>query len=272
MPGEAAEALTSVALICYHEERLDHSSRNGPFPRKEPDSVHMPAGDELELLCFWADRALRCCFAPNCPFLQVHAQRVAKLKFLLQRSSVYSQIMGEKMDRERKERAARAARKAAKLEAKETAEVDGKEGDGGKIRKGIAKGIVPGRSTRAGEAGAKEAKENAAAPSGRGTRSSGQKRKNDEEYDLGTYLGETDLSAVTEASESARKKAKSDAPVANGASSAANGRPDSPKHREQPALVTGAHMRDYQLDGLEWLVSLYENGLNGILADEMGLG
>lgn len=40
----------------------------------------------------------------------------------------------------------------------------------------------------------------------------------------------------------------------------------------QPALVTGGTMRSYQLEGLEWLISLYENGLNGILADEMGLG
>lgn len=31
-------------------------------------------------------------------------------------------------------------------------------------------------------------------------------------------------------------------------------------------------LRDYQLDGLQWLKVLYENGLNGILADEMGLG
>lgn len=31
-------------------------------------------------------------------------------------------------------------------------------------------------------------------------------------------------------------------------------------------------MRDYQVQGLNWLVSLYENGINGILADEMGLG
>ena len=28
-------------------------------------------------------------------------------------------------------------------------------------------------------------------------------------------------------------------------------------------------MRDYQLQGLNWLISLYENGINGILADEM---
>lgn len=43
-------------------------------------------------------------------------------------------------------------------------------------------------------------------------------------------------------------------------------------HVTQPALVTGGTLKSYQLEGLEWLVSLYENGLNGILADEMGLG
>ncbi|CAK1361083.1 Lymphoid-specific helicase [Cercospora beticola] len=41
---------------------------------------------------------------------------------------------------------------------------------------------------------------------------------------------------------------------------------------KQPELVTGGLMRTYQLEGLDWLTSLYENGLNGILADEMGLG
>ena len=41
---------------------------------------------------------------------------------------------------------------------------------------------------------------------------------------------------------------------------------------EQPRLVTGATMKSYQISGMEWLISLYENGLNGILADEMGLG
>mmetsp|Transcript_5507 Transcript_5507/g.23392 ORF Transcript_5507/g.23392 Transcript_5507/m.23392 type:complete len:321 (-) Transcript_5507:1574-2536(-) len=40
----------------------------------------------------------------------------------------------------------------------------------------------------------------------------------------------------------------------------------------QPKLVSGAKLRDYQLAGVEWMVSLYENGINGILADEMGLG
>lgn len=41
---------------------------------------------------------------------------------------------------------------------------------------------------------------------------------------------------------------------------------------QQPTLVTGGRMRKYQLEGLEWLKTLWMNGLCGILADEMGLG
>ncbi|KAK9815465.1 hypothetical protein WJX72_004092 [[Myrmecia] bisecta] len=41
--------------------------------------------------------------------------------------------------------------------------------------------------------------------------------------------------------------------------------------KELLPLVEG-ELRDYQLKGVKWLVSLYQNGLNGILADQMGLG
>ncbi|RHZ68759.1 hypothetical protein CDV55_102775 [Aspergillus turcosus] len=41
--------------------------------------------------------------------------------------------------------------------------------------------------------------------------------------------------------------------------------------RESPPFIQG-EMRDYQVAGLNWLVSLHENGISGILADEMGLG
>ncbi len=47
---------------------------------------------------------------------------------------------------------------------------------------------------------------------------------------------------------------------------------DEGRDPRQPALVTGAVMRKYQVEGVLWMASLYENGLNGILADEMGLG
>ncbi|OGM44440.1 DNA helicase ino80 [Aspergillus bombycis] len=39
----------------------------------------------------------------------------------------------------------------------------------------------------------------------------------------------------------------------------------------QPSMLT-AKLKEYQLKGLNWLVNLYEQGINGILADEMGLG
>ena len=41
---------------------------------------------------------------------------------------------------------------------------------------------------------------------------------------------------------------------------------------ESPSYITGGKMRDYQIQGLNWQINLYENGINGILADEMGLG
>ncbi|OON14028.1 protein, SNF2 family, partial [Opisthorchis viverrini] len=41
---------------------------------------------------------------------------------------------------------------------------------------------------------------------------------------------------------------------------------------EDPKLIEGAELRDYQRKGISWILTLYENGMNGILADEMGLG
>jgi len=40
----------------------------------------------------------------------------------------------------------------------------------------------------------------------------------------------------------------------------------------QASILVGGTLKEYQVKGLEWMVSLYNNALNGILADEMGLG
>jgi ATP-dependent helicase STH1/SNF2 len=40
----------------------------------------------------------------------------------------------------------------------------------------------------------------------------------------------------------------------------------------QASNLVGGTLKEYQLKGLEWMISLYNNNLNGILADEMGLG
>ncbi|RNA16202.1 chromatin-remodeling complex ATPase chain Iswi isoform X1, partial [Brachionus plicatilis] len=37
-----------------------------------------------------------------------------------------------------------------------------------------------------------------------------------------------------------------------------------------PWYIKNGEMRDYQVRGLNWMISLYMSGLNGILADEMG--
>ncbi|XP_023029619.2 ATP-dependent helicase brm isoform X2 [Leptinotarsa decemlineata] len=41
---------------------------------------------------------------------------------------------------------------------------------------------------------------------------------------------------------------------------------------EQASIMVNGKLKEYQIKGLEWMVSLYNNNLNGILADEMGLG
>lgn len=40
---------------------------------------------------------------------------------------------------------------------------------------------------------------------------------------------------------------------------------------KQPSTLAFGQMRPYQLEGLNWMIRLQENGVNGILADEMGL-
>jgi ATP-dependent DNA helicase len=37
-------------------------------------------------------------------------------------------------------------------------------------------------------------------------------------------------------------------------------------------LLIGGRLKSYQIKGVKWLISLWQNGLNGILADQMGLG
>ncbi|PON67678.1 ATP-dependent DNA helicase DDM [Parasponia andersonii] len=44
------------------------------------------------------------------------------------------------------------------------------------------------------------------------------------------------------------------------------------EQRELVPLLTGGNLKSYQIKGVKWLISLWQNGLNGILADQMGLG
>jgi SWI/SNF-related matrix-associated actin-dependent regulator of chromatin subfamily A member 5 len=50
------------------------------------------------------------------------------------------------------------------------------------------------------------------------------------------------------------------------------GKTRAPRLLTQPRLLQSGSLRDYQLEGVNWLIHLYHSGINGILADEMGLG
>lgn len=41
---------------------------------------------------------------------------------------------------------------------------------------------------------------------------------------------------------------------------------------QQPKCLVGGTMRDYQLEGVTWMMEVCVQGMSGILADEMGLG
>ncbi|KAI8075510.1 SNF2 family N-terminal domain-containing protein [Thamnidium elegans] len=162
----------------------------------------------------------------------VKDQRMKRLKFLLEKSGAYATILGSKLAKQQEQ----AREKAAQLDTVVETQL---EENRGKTRK---------------------------------TRTSNPKRKTtDADYQLTDYLKEDDVKrrkqtdgsvskAIIEEQSVAMKKKKED-PITKPSISA-----------RQPSLVTGGILRDYQLAGVEWLVSLWENGLNGILADEMGLG
>ncbi len=86
---------------------------------------------------------------------------------------------------------------------------------------------------------------------------------------------------MTTAEERATEEAEAGAAGAGGKRKSKGGRAaPKKKHRgDAPPEVTAelcpgftGSLRDYQLKGVKWLISLYQNGLNGILADQMGLG
>ncbi|GAB0094804.1 chromatin-remodeling complex ATPase chain Iswi [Sergentomyia squamirostris] len=67
-----------------------------------------------------------------------------------------------------------------------------------------------------------------------------------------------------------------DSNAAGRATSSKSSAPKEPMHIHKftstPKYIKNGEMRDYQIAGVNWMISLYENGISGILADEMGLG
>ena len=176
----------------------------------------------------------------------VESQRVARLKSLIERSKIYTSILSEKLLKQQ------AAQKASAVK-KEEADLNGNY-------KAKNENVSVKRTRHGGEASAAPVKKRK-----RADNSTTSKKK----YNLADYVG--DAMIPENGGESGDVFADAAAAAENGDEGFTSVTKPSTSTR-QPELITGGHLRDYQLAGLEWLISLYENGLNGILADEMGLG
>lgn len=165
---------------------------------------------------------------------QKSAARAEQLKFLLEKSTIYAKIIGDRMERQQVERAQAEARAATRRSNKEKRDADASTGrDGMRDRRDQAS--VPAKRAA------------------RETTSRRGKRVKVEEDQAQRDVKEEDTHADDQEGADVHEDQKQ-------------------YSFAQPSLVTGAKLRDYQLAGVQWMISLYENGLNGILADEMGLG
>ncbi|WVQ64621.1 uncharacterized protein L199_002788 [Kwoniella botswanensis] len=188
------------------------------------------------------------------------AARAARLSFLLDKSTIYAKIIGERMERQQIEKK-KAEQRAEVRKANKEKKADEPQTAG--------RGGMREKKPKVEEAEQQQEKEAA-----------GNKRKRRSEGGR----GEKRVKVEEEEEEDNKKEVKveEETPIKeeqlNG--TATNGEPDADAAEDdgvqysfkQPELVTGAKLRDYQLAGVQWMISLYENGLNGILADEMGLG
>ncbi|XP_041482494.1 lymphoid-specific helicase-like isoform X1 [Lytechinus variegatus] len=223
---------------------------------------------------------------------ELEEQRYKRLQHLLQKSSIYTNFLLTKMDeqqakeRKRQEKQAQKRKEEEKRQKKEREEKDDKE-----------KLDTPKRSRRSGRKQDVDSSQESGSQEGAGKKISkgktqnsetdlakrGKKRKA-ETYSIADYLDKevltntskkqnvdcTDKEADTTIDAVGDETVKgSKSGFVDTFSREINGEKVSDL---QPVLFSGGVLRKYQLDGMEWLKVLYENGVNGILGDEMGLG
>ncbi|KAF9433931.1 hypothetical protein BGZ76_008803 [Entomortierella beljakovae] len=190
-------------------------------------------------------------------------QRSKRLKFLIEKSLMYADFLGSKLEKQqleaREKAAVEEARREKSKEKSEKANVNSTEEESATTTNTrSSRRQVPTEQTSV-QAKKKEKSVGAA-----------KKRKTDDaHYDIADYIDKDILKKQKQAEPEPSSELVVESPVKK-ITPPLPGKPQI--SARQPKLVTGGILRDYQLEGVEWMVSLYENGLNGILADEMGLG
>lgn len=190
-----------------------------------------------------------------------------KLMHLVEQSKVFATIMQQRMQQEEAKYEQRSAVEKKKLESK-----------GAKAEAVAAQ--AQRKSTRGKQQDVDSEDELSSTPtkreleepvSKRGLGKAGKRQNEGAAGGLRGWLKKESSNIEAKAGGNTVAEALAEASKDDGVGTSAIGRQDL-RPADQPRAVTGGIMRNYQLEGLAWLRSLYENGLNGILADEMGLG
>ncbi|KAF8457597.1 SNF2 family N-terminal domain-containing protein [Kalaharituber pfeilii] len=184
-----------------------------------------------------------------------------RLQFLLKQSKVYASILAEKMTAQMEAQKAKDQKERMRLRKEQEAAASKQPNVKEEERK-----EEPAQGTRTTRSGKTDAQAQLALAT---KKARGREKRDIKATGSNTISKFLNPNTIGEAT-SSTTEALAEAAVAE--DSERFGQQTSLRSARQPKLVTGGIMKPYQLEGLDWLCSLYENGLNGILADEMGLG
>jgi len=183
-----------------------------------------------------------------------HDMRFKRLQHLLQKSNIYSKFLLTKMEQQqneeklRKDKVEKKTKKNTNSAEPEKDKKKRRRDDDYKIADVMSKEEIMSQAKKA------KVEDKDVAPT--------QKKLEAEDIEK---IGDSNQDIKNRLSEAVRDNAKHlldpDRKV--------NGQP---VPAQQPQFFNGGVMRWYQIEGIEWLRMLWENGINGILADEMGLG
>lgn len=190
------------------------------------------------------------------------SKKLQRLKFLVEKSKIYASILTERLENKGEKKGAESDSNTEKNPREIPQAQDADSTRSSTLR----------RSSRRKDQQAETPQENKTAKSRKGTKNgpaNNKKKVQKSILDFGQKEREEVKQAIeTPDTKSTKEVLKEEAKVDGNDKLDNNTTPSV----GQPSLVTGGSMHSYQVAGMEWLVSLYENGLNGILADEMGLG
>ncbi|XP_050923341.1 chromodomain-helicase-DNA-binding protein 2 [Lates calcarifer] len=181
-----------------------------------------------------------------------HGMRFKRLQHLLQKSNIYSKFLLTKMEQQqneeklRKEKLEKRAKKSTNSAEPDKDKKKRRRDEDYKISDVMSKEEIMSQT--------KKAKVEEVAPTQKKLEAEDIEKMSDSNQDIKNRLSETVRDNAKHLLHPHRK---------------VNGQP---VPTQQPQLFTGGVMRWYQIEGIEWLRMLWENGINGILADEMGLG